>query len=243
MSKKSVTITNSMREEIAMELTKRAVKKAADKIAFQLDSINADYWEGHMAKVRKLSGLTDAKLKQLIKEGMIAATTRVEPQMRTKKDNGDEVGHFLCGITLRQFRDDPERISSRILRGKFPSLAKHFCNPNHRSYCIAMHFKCDSSVPRLGGMEVVSDQKLLARIKKVEAALYSMLDAADQFHKDVSMVLASCRTSKQLEDLLPEAAKLVPQPVERTTDLAPVELAKSVEKMLKNGIPDNKAGA
>lgn len=243
MKKKAVTITNAMREDIAMELTARAVKKAADKIAFQLDSINSDYWEGHMAKVRKLSGLTDAKLRQLIKEGMIAATTRVEPQIRVKKDGGDEVAHYLCGITLRQFRDDPERVSSLVLRRKFPALSKHFCNPNHRSYCIAMHFKCDSSVPRLGGMEVVFDQKLLARIKKVEDALYSMLDAADQFYKDVSMVLASCRTSKQLEGLLPEAAKLVPQPVERTTELAPVEMAKSVEQMLKKGIPEESLAA
>lgn len=50
-------------------------------------------------------------------------------------------------------------------------------------------------------------------------------------------VLQACRTSRQVEDLFPEAAKLLPQPVKNGKALAPTELAANVRNMLNQGVP------
>jgi hypothetical protein len=61
--------------------------------------------------------------------------------------------------------------------------------------------------------------------------------AIEDFHTDVTAILRSCKTVKQLEGVLPEAAALLPKPVKNVTELAPVELRKAVQDRLKSGIP------
>lgn len=64
-----------------------------------------------------------------------------------------------------------------------------------------------------------------------------MIDAAVAFRAQAIDVLLACRTSRQVEDLFPEAAKLLPQPVKNEKALAPTELAANVRNMLNQGVP------
>ncbi|WP_299948943.1 Nmad5 family putative nucleotide modification protein, partial [uncultured Microbulbifer sp.] len=50
-------------------------------------------------------------------------------------------------------------------------------------------------------------------------------------------ILNSCRTSKQLQELLPEGAKYLPKPADKGKNLVPSELAASITEMLQKGIP------
>ncbi|MCY1461710.1 hypothetical protein D9M71_793930 [compost metagenome] len=64
-----------------------------------------------------------------------------------------------------------------------------------------------------------------------------MITAAVNFRRQAMDVLLACKTSRQLEDLFPEAAKLLPRPVKATQSVAPTELAANVRNMLAQGIP------
>ncbi|EMO9523705.1 hypothetical protein RJ634_006291 [Pseudomonas aeruginosa] len=67
--------------------------------------------------------------------------------------------------------------------------------------------------------------------------LAGVIEAAIAFRAQAMSVLLACRTSRQVEDLFPEAAKLLPQPVKEERALAPTELAANVRNMLSQGVP------
>ncbi|MNN95063.1 hypothetical protein D3C81_2138080 [compost metagenome] len=84
-----------------------------------------------------------------------------------------------------------------------------------------------------------ADSKLCKEGSKVQADLLAIFTAAYEFREKASDILNSCRTSAQLEQLFPEAAKLLPQPVKRrSNELAPVELVQSVRGLMEKGVPD-----
>ncbi|MCY1296930.1 hypothetical protein D9M71_714370 [compost metagenome] len=87
-------------------------------------------------------------------------------------------------------------------------------------------------------MEGVEPNGALAKqAAKLHAELKEVFAAAEKFRDQVWTILLSVRTSRQLVDLFPEAAALLPQPVKNEQAVAPVELVDSVRGMLNKGVP------
>ena len=84
---------------------------------------------------------------------------------------------------------------------------------------------------------LLEDRELITRIKAVCLRQQELITTILNFHRKTMMGLNACRTAKQMRELFPEGAKLLPKPIERTTDLAPKELAESVTKMIQQGVP------
>ncbi|AVK28929.1 hypothetical protein CSB85_3712 [Pseudomonas aeruginosa] len=86
-------------------------------------------------------------------------------------------------------------------------------------------------------MEDITDLKLKGLALLICSELESVVEAGLAFRSQAMDVLLACRTSRQVEDLFPEAAKLLPQPVKQDKALAPTELAANVRSMLSKGVP------
>ncbi len=78
---------------------------------------------------------------------------------------------------------------------------------------------------------------LVKQVGELSAEFMSILTQALDYHEKVSDLLAACRTEKQLADLFPEAAAMLPQKAKKAQPVVPVELAKNVRRMLAEGVP------
>lgn len=93
------------------------------------------------------------------------------------------------------------------------------------------------------GLEPVQKDYLLRvaplyeKLRQLVSDLEGVLTAGLDYFFEVLDLLAACNTRKQLEDLFPEAAKLLPQPAPKRQDVVPVELAAKVRQRLEQGVP------
>lgn len=78
---------------------------------------------------------------------------------------------------------------------------------------------------------------LVKQVDELSAEFMSILTQALDYHEKVSDLLDACRTEKQLADLFPEAAAMLPQKAKKAQPVVPVELAKNVRRMLVEGVP------
>lgn len=226
---KSFAINNKMREKLLHDLTVRAIEGAALRLQKQLEEIQARYWDMHTDAVEKLTGLNQKKWPKLIGHGVFAATSIVEPKVpneegKFKAAMGCELSEKTRGVLA----------DSRIgLAGHDKFLSK---SPWSRIQ-HGLRLRAGKSLPRLHQMEEVTDPELQILIEKASGNLQAMLDEGARFATQASRVLQSCRTSRQLADIFPEAAKLLPQPTKSTSEMVPQEQADQVREMLKSGIP------
>lgn len=78
---------------------------------------------------------------------------------------------------------------------------------------------------------------LVKQVDELSAEFLSIITQALDYHDKVTDLLNSCRTDKQLENLFPEAAAMLPKPVKKAQPIVPVELAAQVRRMLADGVP------
>lgn len=231
--KNSVIITKKMREDIAIKLTIKAVAKQAPKLAAKAKKMNDWYWEQHCKKVEKLSKINRKDWPQLIAEGMINGTVLVTPTVESSvgaKSGDSERPMFLIeGASAEAM--------SVFCSSEFQCLSSYIklCGYYKNKYTLRFHNQ--STVPALNRMEVISHAPTIAEAEKLRASVLELIEAIDEFHSKVIGILYSCKTSKQLEEILPEAAALIPAKPEPVKALLPLEQAKSVREMLKAGIP------
>lgn len=233
--KNSVIITNKMREDIALKLTIRAVAKQAPKLEARVKKINDGYWEQHCKKVEKVSKISRKDWPLLIAEGMINGTVLVRPTVEASIDGRISVHEMLL---IEGVSAETRKV---LISSEFQGLGAHI--KAHRYYdnkCI-MLFHSQSTVPALNRMEVISHVPTIEAAKELESDLKLLFESIDQFHDKVMSILYSCKTSGQLEEILPEAAALIPAKPERMKALLSVEQAKAVRDMLKTGIPPVRA--
>jgi len=234
----SFTLTKEMREKVVDQLTVMAVEKHAKKLAASLGKINDEFWRRHCEAVDAVLQIDRARWPELIQAGVLSATSVMTPKAEGKS----------CPIQFYRasYNDTRGEALEKIRRlvvlsVPFAPVMDHLNYDNSRT--LEVRFKSRSgSVPRLSGMEALPESSgIITRARKIQADLAAVFEAALEFHQQAADVLNSCRTSRQLLDLFPEAAKLLPQPVKRNTDLAPAELVSSVRGMLKTGVPDLEA--
>lgn len=232
----SFTLTKEMREKVVDQLTVQAVEKHAKKLAASLTKINEEFWRRHCDAVDAVLQIDRARWPELIQAGVVAAASQVIPKVSgqncpicfPKAGYNDKHGEAL------------EKTRRLVIRSSaFDSVMSHLNFDSYRTLELRLRSP-NGSVPRLTGMEnLPAESGVIARAKKVHNELAAVFEAAHEFHEQATDVLNSCRTSRQLLEIFPEAAKLLPRPVKRNTDLAPAELVESVRGKLKHGIPNS----
>lgn len=234
---KSFAISNEMRERVVDKLTQQAVAKHGKRIGAALKKLNEQFWADHMKKVDQLLQVDPKRYPELIAAGVIAATTTESPHVPK------------AGSPLKFSYSNNSRYPESVRAGEIMKLVlisseflqvAAFVKKNDYHNAYELRFSSQTgSVPRLNNMnELDAESKIVKQAKKIHAELSEIFAAADDFHQKAADILASCRTSRQVEDLFPEAAKLLPQPAKKTQALAPVELVDSVRSMLSKGVPD-----
>lgn len=238
---KPFTITNAMREQVANTLTLRAVAQHGHRLAIDLDVLNDKFWEIHRSKVQALPGLDKKHWSELIQAGAVAAIATVFPTYKEERGEGHSPKTRTYLAAKIYYNDEARNaLVYRLLNSSAFEGVKRFILAEKSGYEHGWKIHLVSptgSVPRLYGIENIDDPVLDTLAKWICKELDSVIEAAVSFRAQAMDVLRACRTSRQVEDLFPEAAKLLPQPVKNETALAPTELAANVRNMLSKGVP------
>ena len=236
---KHFTITQAMREVVADQLTLQAVAQHGSRIAADLEALNEQFWSKHNAAVEALPGLDKKHWADLIVAGALAAVVKCDVYYMKPRDGMEPTSCGLYLIFHEYKADQRNALVQKIIDSPAYERVKPFVNRNahHDRHWSLRLTNPNGSVPRLVGMDVLSDpiHETLALLCAQE--LQGVMKGAEAFRAQAMDVLLACRTSRQVEDLFPEAAKLLPQPVKIEKAVAPTELAANVRGMLNAGVP------
>ncbi|MCP1651825.1 hypothetical protein [Pseudomonas nitroreducens] len=236
---KHFTITQAMREEVADQLTLQAVAQHGPRIAADLAALNDQFWSKHRAAVEALPGLDKKHWGDLILAGALAAVVKCDVEYMRPRE-GKEPTRCAVHLIYREYKNDQRNaLVKRIIDSPaYESVKPFVCKNAHGDSHWALRLTNPSgSVPRLNGMDVLSEPTHETLALLCSEDLQGVMKGAEAFRAQAMDVLLACRTSRQVEDLFPEAAKLLPQPVKTERALAPTELAANVRGMLNAGVP------
>lgn len=230
---KSFTLSKEVKEQILLQLTIQAIKKHIPAVEKALKAVNKTYWDAHVAMLVEETGLSADKFPHLIQRGIMTGAMSIVPM------NGSE--RVFHRIIEKPRYEKSDTIHYKLMwRPEMKKIDEFFvANSGQSRDTIFFCFSCDRSVPRTKDMEQIGEnKKLVEAVTKAGGMLNAMLDAAADFHEQAKQVLLPIRTSTQLIDAFPEAAKLLVEPVRRTNELAPIEQVNRVREMLNKGVPD-----
>lgn len=235
---KHFTITNAMRDKVADQLTLQAVAQHGPRIAADLAALNVQYWAAHRAAVEALPGLSKKHWPDLILAGAVTATASCTPRFLKQRDEKTPMEAQFVAVTKLYKEDARNDLVAKVLGSTAFEGVSRYLERSRYEYDWIIQLKSPTGgVPRLNGMELIKDPVLESLALLICTELTGVIDAAVAFRDQAMSVLQACRTSRQVEDLFPEAAKLLPQPVKNEKALAPTELAASVRNMLVQGVP------
>lgn len=235
---KPFTITNAMRNKVADQLTVKAVAQHGPRIAADLAALNQQFWAKHVAAVEALPGLSKKHWADLIQAGAVTATASCEPTfMQPRKDN-DPSEQQLVAVYKHYKEDARNALVAQVLGSTaFEGVRRYLERQQYDRHWVIGLKSPTGAVPRLNNMRLITDPALESLALLICSELAGVIDAAVAFRAQAIDVLVACRTSRQVEDLFPEAAKLLPQPAKNEKALAPTELAANVRNMLNQGVP------
>jgi hypothetical protein len=235
---KHFTITKAMRNKVADQLTVKAVAQHGPRIAADLAALNQQFWAKHVAAVEALPGLSKKHWADLIQAGAVTATASCEPTyMQPRKDN-DPSEQQLVAVYKHYTEDARNALVAQVLGSTaFEGVSRYLERQQYDRHWVIGLKSPTGAVPRLNNMRLITDPALESLALLICSELAGVIDAAVAFRAQAMDVLLACRTSRQVEDLFPEAAKLLPQPAKNEKALAPTELAANVRNMLNQGVP------
>ncbi len=235
---KPFTITNAMRNKVADQLTVKAVAQHGPRIAADLAALNQQFWAKHVAAVEALPGLSKKHWADLIQAGAVTATASCAPTyMQPRKDNDPSEQQLVA--VYRHYKEDARNALVAQVLGStaFEGVSRYLERQQYDRHWVIGLKSPTGAVPRLNNMRLITDPALESLALLICSELAGVIDAAVAFRAQAMDVLLACRTSRQVEDLFPEAAKLLPQPAKNEKALAPTELAANVRNMLNQGVP------
>ncbi|WBG63387.1 hypothetical protein ELR50_11110 [Pseudomonas citronellolis] len=236
---KHFSITQAMREQVADQLTIQAVAKHGPRIAADLAALNDQFWTKHHTTVEALPGLDKKHWADLIAAGALAAVVKSDVQYMKPRENKALTSSPIHLIYHNYKEDQRNALVQKIIDSPaFEGVKQFLCkNVHHDRHWTLRLSSPNGSMPRLNGMDVITDPALETLALLCGQDLQQVMKGAEDFRRQAMDVLLACRTSRQVEDLFPEAAKLLPQPVRQEKALAPTELAANVRGMLNAGVP------
>lgn len=235
---KHFNITNAMRDKVADQLTLQAVAQHGPRIAADLAALNKQFWANHRAAVEALPGLSKKHWPDLILAGAVTATASCTPTYMQPREGEEPYEQKLVAVRKIYKEDARNALVAKVLGSTtFQGVSRYLERERYEGHWIIDLQSPTGGVPRLHYMERITDPALESLALLICSELAGVIDAAVAFREQAMSVLQACRTSRQVEDIFPEAAKLLPQPVKNNKALAPTELAASVRNMLSQGVP------
>lgn len=235
---KPFAITHAMREEVATKLTMQAVAQHGPRIAADLEELNSQFWAKHCAAVADLQGLDKAHWADLIQAGTVTATASCEPHYLKLREGQEPSATQFVAVYKEYKAEARNTLVARVLGSTaFEGVSRYLAAQRYEGNWVLNLKSPTGAVPRMTKMAVITDPVLESLALMACADLAGVIEAALAFRAQAMSVLMACRTSRQVEDLFPEAAKLLPQPVKEERALAPTELAANVRNMLSKGVP------
>lgn len=235
---KHFNITNAMRDKVADQLTLQAVAQHGPRIAADLAALNKQYWAAHRAAVEALPGLSKKHWPDLILAGAVTATASCTPSYMQPREGKEPYEQKLVAVHKNYKEDARNALIGQVMGSQaFEGVSRYLERERYEGHWLIGLKSPTGGVPRLHYMERITDPALESLALLICSDLAGVIEAAVAFRDQAMSVLQACRTSRQVEDLFPEAAKLLPQPAKNNKAVAPIELAASVRNMLSQGVP------
>lgn len=226
------SLNNKLREEIAVKLTAKAMQVEGARIAAEIEKLNRVFWSKAEAKADAI--VPRHYWAQAVGTPIFNRESSVQPRVY---DSEDESWSYGCAILRNRDRQTLDLVKS-IMRDPQMAPLHRWLKESRYSYAQVLTLQHSSSIPDPGHLDQVECPETIAALAALDKACNQLVFAGLDFHNKVSGVLFSCRSVKQLQELLPEAARLVPpKPVDRSSSLMPVETAQAIQRMLVAGVP------
>lgn len=253
-----MNLSNEMRRELAVKLAVKAMEKHGAALGRLARKLKDTYRVRHLAKVKAVNpNITPETWAELIRAGLVAGASSAEVQRPDAKP----------GTWTTQYPPTSSAAPNLVFGTTAPSRQRLFCTLfselNQNSGFSALFslfqrygFTRDHLVspacllpaqPDLPGHhhwarldpDDAGDNQLLKDVRAISTRMMKVLSEGFKFCEDSLDLLNACRTVKQLEDLFPEAAKLLPPPAPKRANIVPVEAAQRLRKMLETGVPED----
>lgn len=237
-----MNLNKKIRADIALKLTVKACEDSANTLAADIADLAKKFWARHESEVSvKLSGIPRKRWPQLIQEGVIVGAHRKHPSIPNDKSSYYRDAKLVQPSRF-EYEDHPTKIASftpGMLLRKFPNLDKQI-HQHYRTWKIQLI--AGATTPDYNTSEqFAADDQLIIEYIALTDRFEQILGEAKSMYIDTLDVLDACRTAKQLETLLPEAAKLVPKPAAKAKNVMPTELAEKIRGKIESGIPTSSA--
>lgn len=226
------SLNNKLREEIAIKLTAKAMQVEGARIAGEMEKLNRMFWS--KAEMKADAIVPRHYWPQAAGTPIFNRVSSVKPEVL---DSKDDRWNYACAILRNRDRETRDLVKA-ILRDPQMAALHRWLEEARYSYAQVLTLQHSSSIPDPGHLDKVECPETIAALAALDKACNELVFAGLDFHNKVSGVLFSCRSVKQLQELLPEAARLIPpKPVDRSASLMPVETAQAIQRMLAAGVP------
>ncbi|QBJ04517.1 DNA polymerase [Pseudomonas phage Lana] len=267
-----MNITNEVKKHLIAEMIRHAAKRQAAptaKAAKALDKLWRQLFAKHIEL--KIPEVPQARWAELIQEQIFSGmkgvvylvTNKVGDKHNTTENT--ELGKIAVGYASKQKEreadkdkwDEVRRAVSAEWGGflNFTSVytggydfhyswkTSHADLPSIRGLGHIFHpdvVMTDKNDPRLPYSKAA--YQLSLQVDRLMASFLAVLKAAGEMHDDLTKILASIRTLKQLQDQFPEAVDFLPEEftskVRNVKQVADPRLVSRARTMLMTGIPD-----
>lgn len=260
-----MTITKEIRRVLALTLTTQAMQKHAEALDKQVIELNKQFTNIHRCHLKDLlPGVSFESWPLMLQEKVANPVKYLSYRVATWSADAGHGSKALGRVTSEVPVPDgfTYGLKDALLRqlGWTNVLSSMPINRHHHTSRMEVQFLAhlEEVMPVFHGhdsielpaqevaspapLEKLTRGELLRRLVPTVEALarrwMDILTEACEYHDQIQQLLEACRTRKQLQDLFPEAAELLPQPeAKKGTGLAPVELAAKVRRMLREGVP------
>ena len=244
-----MNLNKKLRSDIADQLMVKAVAHNAELLVKRMEAINKEFWAAHIENVKKVFPVPQKQWAELIQLGLVNGVYTVTPLKQPSEGDGkysvNITGVYAYPRGKHQFRAEVYEGSVEdcayaiLFDPAFSGFKAHTINDSrhHR-----LRLTAPSTLPALEGVEKLPHcHPLVAELKSVEDDFLNVVKEAMAFRAELSSLLEACKTKKQLQELVPEAASLIPEPEKPKRQVVPVEQAEKVRKMLEKGVPPKAA--
>lgn len=254
-----MSITKKIRGELATSIMIKAISKHAPGFTSEAMKLATRFQDAHSAHLlRILPEVQPKRYGELLINGLLHGTTSgVETVFHAAKE-----GHSAYGKNLGQA--DLDNLNSDLVKAIQAQLSQDadwsrlFGLVYFHNYSawlptrLSMRIRYSQTMPDFQGRDCIKLGKAPeGPCKAYVEDVIPLVNAADKLIKELAKVileglkyreevldiLTACRTRKQMEDLFPEAAALLPPVVSTRKDIVPTELAKKVRQRLIDGVP------
>lgn len=251
-------LNKTVRENLALKLALQAVSRHGPALGRLAKHLKKDHTAVYVARLRAIEpDITLKRWEDLIQKGLVRGYSGSNDLNHTyiKQVEGKEdvldTKTFTSGYLASFSSKDPMRALHQRFIKELDSATgfSALLSLMYRRYLIGeCHPRLLFRTPSQPGLPYVQgagtldhtnpiEAKLIEDYQAITARLYRIMTEGWSYLEQCLELLNACKNDKHLEDLFPEAAKLLPPPVRNTQSMVPVELAAKVRKMLETGVP------